>query len=1250
MKHKFAVLTFLLLLAVNMGFAETFRNPVRIATGADPSSVLVADLNGDGRPDIVWTAPTTTATGVSTVHTLLAQANGSFKAGPILDLPTGVSTLCQLADETRDGKLDLICPHMDQTEASIMVFPGKGDGSFGSPIETTLPSSGYDYWDPVLGAPADLKGDGVADFIVVAALNQVGFVLLGKGDGTFTVSSQYPNGSWSLGQGGNQYQAIDINGDGNLDLLFAGGQVLLGDGKGSLHAVAGSSISVEGSCTFGKLAGEPHIDAACGQVMAIDGDITGGTQLLIYHGNGDGTFNATPIKTITYGDHTNEFNGFGTFLTPLAIVDLNGDGIPDILADAGDGATVLLGKKNLDFAYPAHYATGYDPDGSGVAGHSIWRLADLNGDGLPDLVQCGPNGVYISYGRPDGVFDTAPAYELTQVIGYETVADFNEDGIPDIAATGDQAIELNLGKGDGSFEYRTPLPRGVADFSTPLSATNAHILHGDFNGDHHQDIIAIGSSAIYQYNEYILFGHGDGTFNTPALVANSSQTYPMYSWQQVFDFNHDGKDDLFSTDSSNLYVALSKGGESFKTITTPYSSAALAESPQTQAAIADLKGNGKLDAVLGGQSNLLVFSGNGDGSFSASPTSFAIPSYQGTSPQGSITVAAGDFDGDGHKDIALLAKSGVLYVFFGKGDGTFNAAIPVGALNYTYTNLYAADLNKGGLDDLVLKTSGSLGGGYAVGIIHSLAGRKFGPEINYYAGTGLADLAIVDLNGDGFPDLVFGNGDYNIAANSATVLMNLGNSAGVKGSVYALPDPSIAGSPFQLVASFVAPAATLTGNVNFSVDGKSVGAAALKDNQAAFTVSNSYAAGLHTLKATWAGSSKFAAVTLIGRHQVIAGYPVSATLVTSRNPAPFLTPVTLTATVESTSGTPSGSISFLDGKSSLATVALSGGSASYTTSSLVPANHTITAKFLPAAGWAAASATLMQEIDPIDATTTLTFNPQTVYAMQPIAVSVAVSSPGPVPTGSITLTGDSATVGVKTLVNGKTAFSTFFNSTGYHSLSAQYSGNQDYNSGGSNYQTVNVLVNPTLTSLQAVPNPAVAAQPVTITARVSSTTGSSSSATGAITFYDNGGQIGYAQLANGKASITLNSLDVGTHPLQASYSGDTSFSASQSGLFTLVVNRAPALTKVTASPNPAKASKPVTLAAQVTGPRQPTGSVRFYDGSKALSAEIAVDFYGKARFTTSSLAAGAHSIVAKYFGDPNLNPSSSAPLQVTINP
>src|SRR5208337_669760 len=104
------------------------------ATGMDPSAVLVADLNRDGRLDILWTAMGSTFSEPKTAHTLLARADGSFTAGPVLTLPAHVTPYCRVADETRDRIPDLICPYADEFNASIMVFPGKGDGSFGDPI------------------------------------------------------------------------------------------------------------------------------------------------------------------------------------------------------------------------------------------------------------------------------------------------------------------------------------------------------------------------------------------------------------------------------------------------------------------------------------------------------------------------------------------------------------------------------------------------------------------------------------------------------------------------------------------------------------------------------------------------------------------------------------------------------------------------------------------------------------------------------------------------------------------------------------------------------------------------------------------------------------------------------------------------------------------------------------------------------------------------------------------------------------
>ncbi len=1043
-------------------------------------------------------------------------------------------------------------------------------------------------------------------------------------------------------------------------MLDDNGAVYLGDGTGQFKAVWGG-FPVEGLCAFGKLDGQPHIGAVCGQAIAPNGDILGGTQLLIFSGNGDGTFSETPAKTITYGDRTNQYNGSGTFDAPITVADMSANGIPDILADAGDGLTVLRGTGGLGFAYPAHYATGYSPYSLGLTSQFDLRIVDLNGDGLPDLIESGPAGVYITYGRPDGIFDTAPAIELTQFIDYETVADFNGDGIPDIAATGDEAIELSLGKGDGVFAYRTALPSGDGGSSTPKFATNAQIVHGDFNGDHHQDIVAFGSTSVNENEPYILFGHGDGTFTIPAPAFNSSQTFPISSRPLVFDFDGDGKDDLLAMDSNKVIVALSNGDGSFNIVPTVLSNGGL-----TPPAVADLNADGKLDLVLAGPASVEIFTGKGGGSFNTSAVKLAIPRYDSDASPTAVAVAVGDFDGDGHKDIALLATSGqasdgfgsVIFIYYGKGAGLFSAGVAVASSSLGYADINAADLNKDGLSDLVLRDIGEYGFGGAVGVFDSLGGQKFGPEAIYYAGSGLADLTIADLNGDGFPDLIVGNGGTHNGANSATILMNLGNgvgSMGVSGSLVCVPEPSVEASPLQLVASLDAPGQTaLTGNVSFFIDGQPIGSAALVDNQASITVAKTYAAGVHSLRAMWPGDSKFMGVTLAGKHQVDAGYPTSTSVSNFYNPAPFLTSLTLMAMVQSSSGTPAGSVAFYNGSSHLTTVPLFGGIATFSLASLPAGTDTISAQYLPAAGWAASSGSLQQTIKPIDAAASVTVSPKTVYAFEPFALTATVGAPntvpkGPTPTGTVQFSLDLSVAGTSTLVNGVASLTTSIATPGYHSPTAMYSGNRDYNPGYAPGNSINVLINTSSTHLQATPNPSVAAQAVTLTAKVGSSTAPKIDPTGSIQFIDNGGQIGNAQLANGVAAITLSTLAVGTHSITASYSGDDAFSQSTSSTVS-VVGKAASSTTLSVTPNSAAAGKSVTLTAAVTGPRQPTGSIVFRDGTSNLAAAIPVDANGNATLSTSTLAAGKHSLVAVYSGDPNLNTSSSTAISVTITP
>src|SRR6266849_1905223 len=301
--------------------------------------------------------------------------------------------------------------------------------------------------------------------------------------------------------------------------------------------------------------------------------------------------------------------------------------------------------------------------GSGGSAYMSIAVADLNGDGKPDLLaanQCGvgicdQGGQYaegtlgVLLGTGSGKFGQVAIYDSGGCnSSFLAVGDFNGDGKPDVAVlnqfsgpdcTGPSLVGIFLGKGDGTFQPLAPFPGG--------DVVSYAITVADVNRDGKPDL-AVGAGGSLG----ILLGNGDGTFQPStdySLVGTPSSIV-------VTDLNGDAEPDLAVSTFSNVSVLLGNGDGTFRT-PVAYDSGGF----QTYSvAVGDVNGDGKLDLVSGnyctpgcfGNSVVGVLLGNGDGTFQ-SPSTLNLSAFR-------LTVA--DVNRDGKPDLLAATRSSYIGV------------------------------------------------------------------------------------------------------------------------------------------------------------------------------------------------------------------------------------------------------------------------------------------------------------------------------------------------------------------------------------------------------------------------------------------------------------------------------------------------------------------------------------------------------------------------------------------------------------
>lgn len=397
-----------------------------LATGLTAGTTMIQATSGN-------------TSGLTTLTVTAASQALNYIAGPILTSGIGHPRGVVVADFNGDGKPDIAVSNLDTN--TIAVFLNDGLGNFAAPIVTTVQLTSSLGLNVGSLAGGDFDEDGKADLVVATiAGSQVSIVLLGNGDGTFRQQPPIPNSFGFL-----RAKVVDLNGDGHQDLVFAmDGNlgVSMGIGDGTFGAMtrlpSGSFPGAYFGLTVADFNGDGKLDIAASDFGSASGGF--GT-LVFYAGNGDGTFANPTAVTLAIASFpgslaSGDFNSDGKqdvligFPSAALISFGNGDG------------TFNLALNSLEFVYSGTsqtqttngatvFATALTKDGKVDAVASDFDTGTLQIALNSALGQFPPNAGIFSFAFAPGLADIA-------------AGDLNGDGVLDVVAINNQTSEIDI--------------------------------------------------------------------------------------------------------------------------------------------------------------------------------------------------------------------------------------------------------------------------------------------------------------------------------------------------------------------------------------------------------------------------------------------------------------------------------------------------------------------------------------------------------------------------------------------------------------------------------------------------------------------------------------------------------------------------------------------------------------------------------------------------------------------------------------
>jgi hypothetical protein len=633
-------------LTVQLGLGGLqFGPPVHTALDSLTFEGAFGDFDGDGRADALvdpFFAPQ------NTIGVAFAEPDGTFVLSS--QLVSGHYEQREAHDIDGDGALDIVGVLRAGSGGKLRtgVLLGSGSGAFGFPVKSGV----FDGLVPSSSdmAVADLDADGAPDMAIVvedAFVPPVLVIARGLGNGTFATAATLP-----LPPEGRSIAAGDMNGDGRPDLVLAGS---LADANGSAGAV--HTWLNAGDLQFSR------------QPSALVGGIP--DSLVLVDADGDG------VRDAILGHAP-----FVLVFTPPAPGDA---GASSSLTMQVTDLSLVHGRGDGSFASATQVLAG--------APVQATLLADADGDGVLDLLLAGQNEpprLQFAAGAGDGSF--GPALDVPGVAPTEQVAAADLDG--------DARLDLVLEAVDGTSTALVALRgTGVSDatgaptFASPVVLAGPGQPHidalaiADLDADGAPDVVVLrgllGALAVHR-------GAGDGSFLPPT----SWPCDPQATALAVADVTADGRADLLlgSATDDRLAVLVAHAGGFLPPVHTPL------PGPRDKLALADLDADGFADAVLasGTSPALTQLRGLGNGAF----VPFAGGVTTAINPSAALLLE--DLTGDGRRDLlAVHLASKALCVRTGAEGGGF------GAPQYFYTraapsSAAVADLDGDGLRDVCI--------------------------------------------------------------------------------------------------------------------------------------------------------------------------------------------------------------------------------------------------------------------------------------------------------------------------------------------------------------------------------------------------------------------------------------------------------------------------------------------------------------------------------------------------------------------